>query len=548
MDSLKSPQITKWFRRHPFIILNLLILLFSLFWGARVFKGAFGFADGINMFSPYPIIGVSGRVVVDFWEYVWDWYNGMNGRTCQAILDGLIFVYSKMFIAAPEDFPWWLTRSLSLFCAIAAPLNFLIPAFRARLISRKATFFMLLAIWGAWTLSNNVVSYALWFDCLLTDRFLLIFLVSVMCLVLYMGYLDQKLYWIVLHGFLYIFLSVEQFMVTVPFLFLAFTWAGVGKNRPLAFWIKRIVLYFLLSSLAALAYYYSPGQRLRNLALTPNPDGFSVRGFLLWLEQDLPRGYNMLFGEHGGIAMFILHGLLYLGILLAAIVTTCAFYKSKRHQGSVRERIDNLFSLSVLAAAFLTAYMASLSTLLISRHFPEYAIHYPAILLALGLAFGVLTIIQFFDSKTRQALRIVLTGAEDVGVTAAISSNPWGTVTTAAVCLVILLGVTRPTLPKLRASYDEVMMHNRLRHVVFQHVIDSYLATGQTHFILTQCPTRSYGGTMEPPWGVEGYFRWRGYKDLRVYLDDNYDFPSRPKDKPYVTISCSTFMEKGCKE
>jgi hypothetical protein len=171
--------------------------------------------------------------------------------------------------------------------------------------------------------------------------------------------------------------------------------------------------------------------------------------------------------------------------------------------------------------------MFSLSTLLISPHFPEYAIQYPAILLVLGLAYSVLSLIELFDIKMRQAK---------------FFSNRWGIFLPALVSVVVLLGITIPGLPKLRASYQEIMMHNKLRHAVFQHIIDIYQTTGQTHFILTRCPVRSHGGTMEPPWGVQGYFRWRQYDNLQVYLDDNYDFPDRPMDKPYVTVDCTNFM------
>lgn len=538
--------IGAWLHRRTLLLINILILLFSLGIGACFLRWSLGFADVLNMFSPYPVIDAAHgatRIATGAWGYLQDWYNGMNGRVSQALLGCAISAYSKLFASRPEDFPWWLMRALSLFCIIACPLNFMVPAYSIRRVRPTSVFLLLLAIWGSWTLSHNVVSYSLWFDALLTDRFLMIYIVSVMCLAIYKGWLNNKWYLIVLHGCAYMFLAVEQFLLTIPLLFLAFAWIGADNDKPLLFWIRRISFYLVLSLIAAYVYFHSPGQQWRMSMMTTHPAGaplqYYVEGFLKWLKRD---GYSVLFNGRGALIGLIFNCILYTFVAVTTIAATLSHSIAKRLKFNTLEVLGDLFHSSVLATTFLTAYMTSLSTLLISRNFPEYAIHYPALLLAIGIAYSILTLIQLFDAGTRQALLAALAGEETEETMPNSSLNYRGSIITGIVLTGVLLWVTLPALPKLRSSYQEVKTNNQVRHVVFQHVIDTYQTTGQTHFILTKCPPRSHGGTMEPPWGVEGYFRWRNYGILRVYLDDNYDFPTRPLDKHFVTIDCSSFL------
>jgi len=523
---MAHPQDNRPLSFRMLVGLNVAILVLSVVVGACFFRGALGFADGVNMFSPYPKISV--RIAATPYEYVSDWYNHMNGRVSQAIMDCGLFVYAKAFARTPEAFPWWLMRSLSLFCAMAAPFNFLVPAIGRGNCGLGAILGLYLTILVSWMLSYNVVTYSLWFDVLLTDRFLPIYVISLMCIILHRGWFEQTLFGEALHGALYLFFAVEQFLVTMPILFLAFAWVGDAKTRSKGFWLKRIFYYALLTALAAGVYFYSPGQRLRNRLLAPNPAGITFESIFAWLRDDLSRGYLMLWGDASHSVIMFLHLAVYCTVAVIAFVALCA-YRSARRADQRFPPIDGLLNASVLSLAFLTAYGASLATLFIKRHFPEYAIHYPAILLAVGLGYGVLVIIQLLDGVTWTALRSALHPETPV------ASRPvfryWPSFLPWLALGALIAGVLAPSWPKLQAGYHEVKAHGQIRHEIFQQVIQLHQATGQTHFILIHCPVRSHGGTMEPPWGVEGYFRWCGYGNLIVYLDDNYDFPTRPLDR-----------------
>jgi len=217
---MAHPQDNRPLSFRMLVGLNVAILVLSVVVGACFFRGALGFADGVNMFSPYPKISV--RIAATPYEYVSDWYNHMNGRVSQAIMDCGLFVYAKAFARTPEAFPWWLMRSLSLFCAMAAPFNFLVPAIGRGNCGLGAILGLYLTILVSWMLSYNVVTYSLWFDVLLTDRFLPIYVISLMCIILHRGWFEQTLFGEALHGALYLFFAVEQFLVTMPILFLAF--------------------------------------------------------------------------------------------------------------------------------------------------------------------------------------------------------------------------------------------------------------------------------------------------------------------------------------
>lgn len=518
---------TVWSRlvRDPLVITNVLLLVASLVVGRVLYAGAFAYADSLNMLSSYPQLDAAGGTNVtatNLAQYVRHWYVGLNGRWSQAVMNGTLASATKVFGFGPESFPWWMMRSLSLFCMLATPINFLAAAGAFARQIRPMGVCLLVLAWGIWSFAQNTYAYSIWFDCLLTDRFVPMYLASVLAVGVARGWPGRRP--LALAGFaaIYLFVAVEQFLVTLPVLLVGYAIYGRARNgaaRTLGMLTESIAL----SGVSALIYFSSPGQHWRNGLMNVTAPDLSPAGIFTWFTHAMPLGYNVLFGQRDPAIYWTLHLLLLMAGAGAVLSATFAAWRARSSEpssaGPLVEREDAV-RWAVFATCFNTAYAASLATLLVSPHFPEYAAQYPALLLTLGLVFSVAAIARRLAAPRPAA------------------------VLTAACAVAVVLAVTVPAIRTNVTSFKEEAAYARLRKAVYHRVLDLHRETGADAFVLTNSPVRSIGGTMEPPWGLSAYFRWAGKSDLLVLIDTNYDFAARPLDRQYVTIDLAPYWTR----
>jgi hypothetical protein len=497
--------------RRPLLVANLVILLVAIAVGYVVHRGAFGYADALNLYSPYPQLDAANgtpKIASTPWRYVRDWYTGLNGRWGQAVMNAAIAAVSRAVRPTPEGFPWWLLRSVSLFCIFAIPLNLLAAAG----VVSGAAMVALLAIWMTWSVAPNTMAYSFWFEVLLTDRFLPAYFVSLMLAAVGNGWPANGRQ-VAVFGIAYVFLSVEQFLVSLPVLVLGVALARwePQRIRSAARWLP--ILCLGLSAVAGAIYLVSPGQRWRNSLLNTRPLSLAPAAIVDWMQQAFPIGYRALLVGGASGRLWAAHLALYLALTVAVIVLVRSRFKNDAATGRPR----TTFAPGVLAWTFLTAYATSVSTLLVSPHFPVYAAQYPTLLLAAGLAFA-----------GRFAFELARLPRPTIAMAARLMAI--------ATLLAVTVRITIPALRRDAAEYREERWFGELRKRTYHQVLDRSEAGQGNAFILTNSPIRSIGGTMEPPWGLAAYFRWRDRRDLVVVIDTNYDYATRPDGRAYVTI------------
>jgi hypothetical protein len=508
----RSDEGPRLFRRRLFL-LNLCALVACVAAGRLLYAGAFGYADVLNMYNPYPQLdaaGASTATAHGFGEYVAQWYRGLNGRWGVAVVNAAIELWSKAVVHRPEQFPWWLMRSLSLFCIVTTPLNFIAAGGQLKRGSFVAAA-LLLGAWGIWSSSPNTFGYSVWFDALLADRFIPMYVASLLAVALALGPRRGHPAARLAFGAGYVFIAVEQFLVTLPIILAAYAFAGTS-GRTVRRGLETFAACVALSALSGWVYVSSPGQRWRNTLLNLSAPDLSPRGLLHWFTESTPLGYRVLFGGTYGRRYVALHLALFATLALAgAILARRAELRPVAAEADVADEGSLRGRAWILAVAFCAAYSASLATLLVSPHFPEYAAQYPALLLTLAWVCTAASVIPLRPSALSAAA-----------------------ITTAMAVLVVAL-----TVPALRTDvtgFREETAFGVLRKRTYARILEINADTGATGFVVTNSPLRSIGGNMEPPWGLSAYFRWIGRSDLAVYIDTNYDYPSRPRDRAYVTI------------
>jgi hypothetical protein len=368
----------------------------------------------------------------------------------------------------------------------------------------------LLAIWMTWSLAPNTMAFSFWFEVLLTDRFLPAYFVSVMLAAVGRGW-PSNARQIAAFGIAYVFLSVEQFLVSLPVLVLGVAIARwePQRIRRAARWLP--ILCVVLSAVAGTIYFVSPGQRWRNSLLNTRPLSLAPSAIVEWMHQAFPVGYRALLVGGASDRLSAVHLALYVVLTIAVVVLVRMRFKND----SMPERARAAFVPGVLAWAYLTAYATSLSTLLISPHFPIYAAQYPTLLLAAGLAHA-----GWFAFELARPRPAIAMSARLVAAAALLAIAAW---------------ITIPGLKQDAAEYREERWFGDIRKRAYHDILERSQAGQGNAFILTNSPVRSIGGTMEPPWGLAAYFRWRERRDLVVVIDTNYDYASRPP-LAYVTI------------
>ena len=509
----------KYLDLRKLLYINLALLGLSLLIGYFLYRTALGWGDSLNMFSPYPHVSMKTNLSSDtMLGYVSSWYSGMNGRWPVAFLNAVGSMFSRKLFFLPEHFPWWAMRSLSLFCCLAAPFNFL---FIIKLWIRKLPLLpALLVIYALWSFSPNTYSNSITFDCLFTDRFLFVYLISVVAVLIFRKAKFEKISHLLGYSLFGFFVFFEQFLVTAPFLFLFLIVLRFRGKRNKAFYFKVATANLVTMILASLAYFLSPGQQYRNTMIGLNNIGhLGVVKLFKWYMQSANIGYTLLFKESS--SWWMLHSV----VLIALIVYVCVTWKNIHDAAGFkdkRERIQSL-QLSAFALLFVFVFHCSLVTLLVSNYFPGYSAQYTTFFLALFL--------------TALFLNIYLKGRE---LLACHPMRPFlsrGVQGAAVIGGSIFLFLTVNRVNADSKDYTRIMELGRARSVIYNDIIQIHEKTGITDFVLKNAPHWPNGGySLEPPWGFQAYFRWAKQPNITVWLEDNYDFINRPADSKSYTI------------
>lgn len=541
-----------------FAHLGLLIATIAL--GRWLYAGALGQSDGLAFINAYPQATMadnlahcpvnpfpqvhprSGHIASNPFMYVRDWYEGMNGRLSVAVMDSLIAWAAKKWCPTPESFPWWLMRALSLYCLLAAPLNFMAAVGWTWAKRPGTTIALLAAVWSVWIVSPKIYIFSVIFDILLTDRYLHGYVLSWMIIGVIHNWMGRSTWkWGLLAAGI-LFLGSEQTLLSAPILLAAAAWVGLEGNAGLGrSWRWQVFYYSAWTCLTVVIFFLSPGQRLRNTCLPMIPMGdFSP---FEWYRRVITLGYGAILPRLFD-SLWIWHLILYGG--LGLIMTAWVIIRLKK-SASYRLSVDpvcagashprqKLFGTGLMAFAFLTAFLASMITLIVSAYFPPYAICYPSLLLVSGLAFSFWFIL---DGATLGIDMIAsskpVTGYLKAGCT---------TVLPMLVAIALIGTVTVRAWPSMAAEYRQVMEQNRNRRQLYAEIVKHRNTTGQRHFILVNLwKSPVWGLHMDEAWARAAYFRWRRMEDIICLTEDEWTATGRPQEQLYFRIDCAKVIQ-----
>ncbi len=537
------------------------LLIASIVLGRWLYAGALGRSDALTVFNPYPLVTIadniayypvnpypnidsrSGHVVSNPFVYVWDWYCGFNGRLSTGVMNSLIALAAKGWCPTPESFPWWLMRALSLYCLLATPLNFMVAVGWAWAKRPGRTLVLLAAVWSVWIVSPKIYIFTVIFDVLLTDRNIHEYVLAWMMLGVMSNWMGRSAWkWGLLAAGI-LFLSSEQNMFSVPILLLAAAWVGLDEKNGLGrSWRWQACFYSAWTCLSAAIYFLSPGQWLRNNFLSMKTIGDFAP--LEWYRQVVTLGYGAIFPRLPD-SLWIWHLALYGGLgLLMTAWTIRRLKQGATGLLSVDHPRRKLEGIGIMAFAFLTAFLASMLTLIASPYFPPYAIYYPSLLLMLGLVFSFWLVLDgaaMFMDMLASSVRL----ARFAGIKPIIGYAKIGCVVGLPLLVTsTLIGtVTVRAWPAMAAEYRQVMEQNRNRRQLYAEIVRLRNMTGQRCFVLVNIwhyPV--WGIHMDEVWAMAAYFRWRRMEDVVCIAEDEWIAAGRPQEQLCYKLDCAKVL------
>ena len=539
------------------------LLIAAIVAGRWLYAGALGRSDALYALNSYPLVTTadnvafypvnpfpnitprSGHVVSNPFMYVWDWYCGLNGRLSVAVVNSLISQAAKQWCPTPESFPWWLMRALSLYCLLATPLNLMVAVGWAWAKRPGRTLVLLAAVWAVWIVSPKVYVFTVIFDVLLTDRIAFIYVLTWMIMGVLNNWMGRSTWKWGLLAVGILFLSSEQNMFSVPILLMAAAWVGLeGKPGNARSWGWQACFYSAWTCLSAAIYFLSPGQAIRNKFLTMKTIGdFSP---LEWYRQVVTLGYGAIFPRLPD-SLWIWHLILYggLGLIMAAWMIRRLKCVAPSRPAADHSH-QTLFGTGLMAFAFLTAFLASMATLIASSYFPPYAIYYPALLLILGLVF-LFWLVLDGAAILMDMLAVSVRLARFAGIKRMIGYAKAGCVVGLPLLVTgALIGtVTVRAWPAMVAEYRQVMEQDRNRRQLYAEIVRLRTMTGKRHFILANLwNSPVWGIHMDEVWAMAGYFRWRRMEDVVCIAEGEWIAAGRPQEHQCFKIDCAKVLRR----
>jgi hypothetical protein len=520
------------------MVLNILVFLLILFLGKNIYIDLLGSGDSLNMWSPHPHLDFSGKQLNkpgNIFKYIQLYYSGQNGRVGAAILNSMVWCYSDFFIQDPQDFPWWLFPTLSLFCLIIIPFNFLFLKNYVPVQLRKVFIFIFFFfLVGFWTFNNLIYSYSVAIGALFTGYFFPIYFLSLVSGKCYKenSWERKGLKILMAFSFIFVGLFTEHFLVSLPFFFFALFFLQIDNAyfrdffllRKKLFWNASYITFLWLITI--LIYIFSPGQIYRLKMM----DVGSVT-FISRIIKKLPKLFSII-----SLTKILLIGALYLLIFLVLIFLLrklwLKIFLNKERPENVQGFINN-FKLGIFSILVLFSFKSCLALSLISLYLPPYALSYPFFLLLLGLSCTLMFFIYFIYQNGTGLIY------SEIFNTFIIKAKGKGKAITllAAFVFLTLFGFRFFfEVRKINTKYMEIVNRDRLRRKIYNNIIEQTRISDAKNFLLVNFPLDSYGWTLEAPWGFDAYFRWLKQKNISVFLEGNYDYPLRPMARKYFIL------------
>lgn len=486
-----------------FIALN--VLLFSLVSGYIAHGSSLGWGDSLNQLSrPYSVIG-----------YFNMWWHELNGRVSQAALYAFLLMPLRSFAETPELYPWWLIRSISTFCTFSTTV-FFVAIMPNSVLPKKnlSAFLLILYIWLLWALNPVVYETSAWFT---AAEFVgysgPIFLIS-LTLFISTKFKFYKINYtaacvLALLGFIMATIG-EQYLLAFPVLMLGVQLSHEAGRRNIRTLVLKVMPLILFGNIIGfLIYWMAPAQKARNKLL-----GIHIDNVWNVYIKSVQFGYQFLTNKQIEGMLLMLLVLIHTGALAFSFVWAWNDYHRRPVGKIYHYKNAGLFCLTLLLA-----YHACFLTLIVSDYFPGYAAIFPGLLLTLALLVLSLPLIYLLLRSGQGNILRLIAALGMASIFAYLSVHD--------------IAANIETEQQLRAN-------NQLRRSIYSRILADADLSDNHKYILHDCPhaVPKYGWSMEPPWGLEAYFRWRGITDIKVYLEGNYDFPKDAFFSDYTTIRC----------
>ncbi|MCM0605490.1 MAG: hypothetical protein KA715_05320 [Xanthomonadaceae bacterium] len=466
---------------------TLLLFAVVILLSAWIFNNTLVSGDALNMFSPYPILSANGGTTIakSYLGFVSEWNSGQNGRLSQSILVGIVFVLSKFFINSPDAFPSWFFKGISLFFIMTSTL----------LVYKKANnAFTVLSIMLIWGYNRITVNFPLWFDISSLQYFLPLFLFLLIPEKKQLNHSWRKtLVW----GLIVLFIanSTEHFFILTVSYFGIQMLLEHGSDRKYYFNLCLFALF------AGVLFYLSPGQQARAKAVGFHVNNFGLPRLIEWYQTTTVTGYQ-------GLVEFVVSRLPISVINIAHLVfVLCAVFLIFSKNKKISVKAKNYAKKSL---GFLMSYSACLLTLFVSPYMPPWSITIPTAILALGLSFLVIAIIEVAQTipKLKYLNSFIVSGLS----------------------VLLLVTIYRET-PVLKNNALEVLEFSRIRKAIYKKVLNDVGSSQHSHvFYLDHFPLNSYGWSVEPPWCFSAYFRWVKKTNIQVVIPgEEYSYINIPQ-------------------
>ena len=481
----------------------------------------------MNMFSPTPSLNAySSEIDIskDPIQFIQSWYKTQNGRVSQALLGTLIYIYSNNFVPDPLNFPSWFVRSLSLFFNISVLILVYTIFGKLKITSSIKKGFIL--IFGAsWLINPTFLYVNNIFDVTLIGYSIPNFVA--IGLFVYSFYLGSKnlisVKDIITFACLYLFFSnlSEHNLISAPFLASAGFLAGYMPKKILSF---KTLLYLvqcsLLSILSLLIFYFSPAQQKRAAIVMNKSVDLSFKKVAYWLQESSNSGLSLLaqldMSRLGNYYIF------HLLIILSSIgILGCNLYNIRFRSNQVLEDSEILISkLSILGLFFHASFFACMAPSLLSNYLPFYSMQFPCLLLALGLIFSLIAVI------------------EQARFSIANSKLPYNYRPLYILCTTFATLLFLHRFDAITTGFQEIREHSTSRRLMYTE-IESIQKQGIQNIALVGFPRNRYTWTIEPQWGLDAYLRWKNIHNLTV-IESNDAIIRKVNIQSYYHISPDT--------
>jgi hypothetical protein len=310
----------------------------------------------------------------------------------------------------------------------------------------------------------------------------------------------------------------EQYLLAYPFLIFGATLVGYRTGKIAKYDLVRVIFPTIVGLCIGLFIYWAaPGQQARNNLLNLHILDLHISNALDIYIKSVKYGYRYLLetpleGSLGLNFLITLHSLV---VVFISILAWCDLRRK------LFLRIFAAEGVGIFIFAVLSAYHACFMTLVVSDYFPGYAAIFPGLLLTalwFMLLFPVFNFYyQSYKKKYRRLCYVVFLAS-----------------------LLMILLLTVLNLRKNIETEKLVRANAELRKSVYSDILKLVENKKGQRYALVDCQIAhpKYSWSMEPPWGIEAYFRWRDLGQTKVYLKGNYDFPKDWSSGEDVTLSC----------